>query len=116
MGSKLTEDFLSRRIGKFDGVFCADVYSKPTDAHQYLNFKSCDPPHIRRAIPYGQALRIKRICYSDETFESKLGELKGFLVKRGYNSFDKVRLLDRSALFNQEGDELEEKIWETLLL
>ena len=53
-------------------------------------------------------MRIKRICYSDETFESRLGELKGFLVKRGYNSelvenqFDRVRLLDRSILFNQD--------------
>ena len=78
--------FLDVSLSLIDGVFCTDVYSKPTDAHQYLNFKSCHPPHVRRGIPYGQALRIKRICYSDETFESRLGELKGFLVKRGYNS------------------------------
>ena len=100
--------FLDVSLSLIDGVFCTDVYSKPTDAHQYLNFNSCHPPHVRRGIPYGQALRIKRVCYSDKTFESRLGELKGFLVKRGYNSefvenqFDRVRLFDRSILFNQD--------------
>jgi hypothetical protein len=51
------------------------VYSKPTDAHQNLNFKSCHPPHVKRGIPYGQALRLKRICHSDKVFESRLQEL-----------------------------------------
>ena len=81
-GSYQRISFLDLSLSLVDGVFFTDVYSKPTDAHQYLNFKCCHPPHVRRGIPYGQALRIKRICYSYETFESRLGELKGFLVKR----------------------------------
>ena len=39
-----------------------DVFSKPTDTHQYLEYGSCHPKHVKRAIPYGQALRLKRIC------------------------------------------------------
>ena len=41
-------------------------------------------------------------------FVIQIRELKGFLVKKGYNSefvenqFDRVRLLDRSILFNQD--------------
>ena len=59
------------------------MYSKPTDAHQYFNFKSCHPPHVKRAIPYSQGLRLKRICNSENAFEEKLRELKGFFGQEG---------------------------------
>ena len=67
-----------------DGSFVADVYCKPTDTHQYLDYKSCHPPHVKRSIPYSQALRLRRICHSDEVYDKRIKELKGFLVKRGY--------------------------------
>ena len=76
--------FLDVRVSLEDGLLHTDVYSKPTDAHQYLNYKSCHPPHVKRGIPYGQALRFKRICDSDEVFERRLDDLRGFLVDRGY--------------------------------
>ena len=68
-----------------NGAFCADVYSKPTDAHQYgsLSTLILSPPTVdmlRGEFLYGQALRLKRICHSDKIFESRLQELKGFLV------------------------------------
>jgi hypothetical protein len=56
-------------------------------------------------------LRLKWICHSDKVFESRLQELKGFLVKRGYNSefvesqFKRVRFLDRSALFKRGSEQ-----------
>ena len=68
-----------------NGCFTTDIYSKPTDTHRYLNYKSCHPPHVKRAIPYSQALRLRRICYSDELFNKGGKELKGFLVQRGYS-------------------------------
>ena len=52
---------------------------------------------LKRAIPYSQGLRLKRVCNSENAFEKRLGELKGFLVKRGYcsdyvdNQFGRVR-------------------------
>jgi hypothetical protein len=55
-------------------------------------------------------LRLKRICNSENAFEEKLRELKGFLVKRGYNSdfvddqFGRVREVDRNnLLMRKEG-------------
>ena len=42
--------FLDVSVGLDNGFFCTDVYSKPTDAHQYLNFKSCHPPHVRPGL------------------------------------------------------------------
>ena len=53
---------------------------------QYLNFKSCHPPHVKRAIPCSQDWRLKRVCDSENAFEKRVGELKGFLVKWGYCS------------------------------
>ena len=61
-----------------------DVYSKQTDTHQYLDSRSCHPTHVKRGIPYGQALRMRRICDSDEVFKERLKELEGNLVKRGF--------------------------------
>ena len=31
-----------------DGILSTDVHHKPTDAHQYLNFRSCHPPHVKK--------------------------------------------------------------------
>ena len=100
--------FLDVWITKVNCAFHTEVYSKPTDAHQYLNFKSCHPPHVKRAIPYSQGLRLRRICNSDNVFEEKLGELKGFLVKRGYcsdyvdNQFERVRGVNRNSLLRRK--------------
>ena len=64
-------------------LISTDVYCKPTDVHQYLNFGSCHPPHVKRGTHYGQGLRLKRICSSEEVLERRLSDLKGFLVERG---------------------------------
>ena len=99
--------FLDVRVSLEDGLLHTDVYSKPTDAHQYLNYKSCHSPHVKRGIPYEQALRFKRICDSDEVFERRLDDLRGFLVNRGYekdfieNQFNRAREVDRFNLFDR---------------
>ena len=86
------------------GAFSTDVYHKPTDTHQYLNFKCCHTPHVKRGIPYSEALRLKRICETDEIYESRIQELGGFLVKRGYKmdfvntQIGRVKQLDRLSL------------------
>ena len=61
-----------------------DVYSKQKDTHQYLDSKSCHLTHVKRGISYGQALRMRRICDTDEVFKERLEELEGNLVKRGF--------------------------------
>ena len=81
-----------------------DVYSKPTDTHQYLLPSSCHPKHCARNIPYSQALRIRRICSDEDTFEIRASELKQNLEHRGYSSnlvsdgIDKAREQNRSDL------------------
>ena len=62
-----------------------DLYTKPTDKHQYLLQSSCHSLHTKRAIPFNLALRLRRICSSDESFTLRANELIQYLNDRGYN-------------------------------
>lgn len=96
--------YLDVMVSIEDGMFVSNIYRKPTDTQQYLNMKSCHPPHVKKSIPYSQALRIKRICDSDQSFERESKQLKSVLEKRGYsrnlveNQIERVRRLKRSDL------------------
>ena len=61
-------DTKSRLVGNSIDV---DLYTKPTDTHQYLLPSSCHPKHCSRNVPYNLALRIRRICSNPDTFESR---------------------------------------------
>jgi hypothetical protein len=76
--------YLDVSISIVDGKLTTDVHTKPTDAHMYLPFHSCHPRHCLRGIPYGQCIRLRRICSEDDVFQHRTQELKERLVKRGY--------------------------------
>jgi hypothetical protein len=66
------------------GTLVTDLYTKPTDTHQFLHAKSCHPNHIKRSIPYSQALRVLRICSDPQTARTRCDELTEYLVRRGH--------------------------------
>ena len=45
------------------------VYNKPTDEKSYLHAKSYHPESTKKAIPYSQSLRLKRICSDDADYK-----------------------------------------------
>ena len=96
------------------GVLSTDLFCKPTDTHQYLHKKSCHPWHTKKAIPYSQALRYRRICSEDRFFE-EVGELAGWLKDRGYEEslvdeqIDKARKLDRATLLDNSGSKTKDQ-------
>ena len=63
------------------------LYTKPTDEHQSLLRSSCHPLHTKWAFPFSLALRIRRICSSNETFKLRCDESTQaqYLKRRGYN-------------------------------
>ena len=77
--------FLDVNVVHNNGTIETDLYTKPTDKHQYLLHSSCHPHHTKRAIPFSLFLRLRRICSSSETFTLRTNELKTYLNKRGYN-------------------------------
>lgn len=102
--SKSNITFLDTTSTLSNGVLSTDIYSKPTDTHQYLSPKSCHPKHCTKGIPYSQALRIKRICSTPEKTKRRLGQLCSRLKKRGYkhqdirNSFNRAEKISRNEL------------------
>ena len=76
--------FLDVMVSLKDGLIETDLYTKPTDKHQYLFSSSCHPHHTKKGIPFGLALRLRRICSTDNTFYFRTKELTSFLIKRGY--------------------------------
>jgi hypothetical protein len=54
--------FLDLLISIVNNRMETTVYSKPTDAHLYLNAKSSQPKSQILGIAKGVALRLRRIC------------------------------------------------------
>ena len=88
---KFTAEWSTDRVSFLDttiildaGTIHTDIYTKPTDTHQYLSPESCHPKHCTTSIPYSQSLRIRRICSRDEDYMKRTKELKEHLKGRGY--------------------------------
>ena len=80
-----------------DGNINTDLYTKPTDKHQHLLYSSCHPLHTEKAIPFSLALRLRRICSTDETFKIRTTELTTYLLKRGYKPDFVTKQIQRAA-------------------
>ena len=60
------------------------LYTKPTDTHNYLHFKSAHPKHLIDSLPYSQALRIRRICSQNDELITQSDNLNRLFIARGY--------------------------------
>ena len=93
-----------------DGLIETDLYTKPTDKHQYLLISSCHPPHTKRSIPYRLALRLRRICFNYHTYKQRSQELMNYLVNRGYRlDFLKTQIQRASDVSRNDALEIKPK-------
>ena len=60
------------------------LYVKPTDRNNYLTFDSAHPYHCKKGLPYGQFLRIRRICTKEEDYCHHCVEKAALLRQKGY--------------------------------
>ena len=81
----------------FIAAINTDLYTKPTDKHQHLLYSSCHPLQTKKAIPFSLALRLQRICSTDETFKIRTTELTTYLLKRGYKRNFVTKQIQRAA-------------------
>lgn len=85
-----------------NGVVKTKLYIKPTDKKQYLHFSSAHPAHVKKSIPFSQALRYRRITCDDDILQHELTDLKQKFLSRGYPSslveeqLEKVKELNRA--------------------
>ena len=63
--------FLDLRISVVGKKLTITVYSKPTDSHLYLHADSCHNKSSIKVIQKGVALRLRRICSSDNDYTAK---------------------------------------------
>ena len=68
-------DFLDVEIIKEGNRLLTDVFVKTTDTHQYLHATSCHAYHLKKSIPYSQALRFNRICSKKQFFDKRCNDL-----------------------------------------
>ena len=79
-------DFLDITITLHNnGKIETDIYYKPTNSHQYLDYNSFHPKHIKDNVPFGLAKRIICFVTNSETMEFRLLQLKSWLLKCNYS-------------------------------
>ena len=61
-----------------------DIYSKPTDSHNYVPFNSGHPRHVLRNTPYVLANQIIRIVSNENVKQKILEEMRIRLKNLGY--------------------------------
>ena len=77
-------NFLNIKINFSNGHLMKNMYVKPTDCHQYLDYSSSHPNHIKLFIVYTQSLRARRLCLLESDFLKHYTEMKLWFLKRGY--------------------------------
>ncbi|XP_060557357.1 uncharacterized protein LOC132717809 [Ruditapes philippinarum] len=82
--SETSMPFLDVLVMKSGTHITTDIYSKPTDTYNYLNFKSCHPKHTKLNIPFNLASRIITIVRGETLQEKRLSELTTRLKNQNY--------------------------------
>ena len=68
----------------------------------YLHAKSYHPESTKKAIPYSQSLRLKRICSDDSDYDENNKILLSKLAERGYQLEDTKRNTDKTQVLKRE--------------
>ena len=104
-------NFLDVTVKTINNRIVTDLYTKPTDRNTYLPYDSAHPKHCMKGLPYGQFLRIRRICSRDSDYVEHAAKKAAQLILRGY---PKSLLLDEMLrAYNKERKELLTKADET---
>ena len=72
------------------------LYRKPTDQQNYLYRTSEHPESLKANIPYSQALRVKRICSTDNELHQSCKSLQEKFMKRGYSEEKVLKQINKA--------------------
>ena len=103
--------FLDLKVRNIGNVLETDLYSKPTDSHDYLLYSSAHPQRCKDSIPYSQFLRIRRLCSRMIDFEKNVIDLSLHFLRREYpedlilDAAILARQLDRTTLLKPTEDQ-----------
>ena len=100
--SQSSVNFLDVTVFMDNGMLKTTLFSKPTDAHMYLNATSCHAKHVISNLPKGQFIRVRRICSEKTDYLSHGAKLIDFFVERGYKRDTLVQMLHDIAKIPRE--------------
>ena len=75
---------LSLHINEHNKI-CVDVYNELSNSFTYVLPSTCYPKKNMNEVPQGIALRLWRVCSSDEKFDIGSSEYQNYLIARYYN-------------------------------
>ena len=76
--------FLDLKLKLENSKITVDIFAKPTKSFTYVLPTSCYHRKSISNIPRGIAIRLTRICDTDEKFHSRSIEYKNYLIARDY--------------------------------
>ena len=92
-----------------DNKLYTELFTKPTDTHNYLLYTSFHPKHCKNGGPYGEFLRIRRNCTLDDDYETHSTKRVEHYTQRGYprtllaEAKNKAQVKDRRQLLSHTG-------------
>ena len=92
------------------------LYGKESDRQAYLHRKSKHPESLKRSIPFSQALRLRRICSTNNEFQDSCDKLRNKLLERGYKQqeinkgIERTKTLDRRKLLEEKAKKQSNRI------
>ena len=92
------------------------LYRKESDRQAYLHRKSELPEFLKRSIPFSQALRLRRICSTNNEFQDSCDKLRNKLIERGYTQqeinevIERTKTLDRKKLLEEKAKKQSNRI------
>ena len=101
--SQNSTDFLGATVYKNieQNKVLKTAYCKVIDSKSFLYHKSAHSNLLIESIPYGHALRQRKICIETSELREHLKELKKGFIKQGYQTkfkFGKLSKLERKSL------------------
>ena len=121
---KFDFDFSNKEINFLDtvvyktqsGKLETKLYRKESDRQAYLHRKSEHPESLKRSIPFPQALRLRRICSTNNEFHDSCDKLRNKLIERGYKQqeinegIERTKTLDRKKLLEEKAKKQSNRI------
>jgi hypothetical protein len=78
------------------------LYSKPTDTHSYVHFTSSHNKSTLTKSPFGQFLRLRRICTMDFDFDNESANMIRHYIRRGYPQKLLTKHRDKARRYTQD--------------
>ena len=80
-------EFIDLKLKISEGKIRVDVYAKFINGFSCIAPNTCYPKNNICNIPGSIALRLRRICDNDETFEKRSSEYQSYLIARDHKPY-----------------------------